>query len=252
MPTRIFVGRLPKVCSNEELWLSFQAAFGAVRHAYVVRFESGCSRGFGFVDFELASSRDKAVGARTLLLKGSHTDVKPTNDSDKMPTHSSDQEPTPAVSASEPSRAIKPLSEVPLKSWGLDPLFGTYVKLFVSDLTLAGQFTGLPASTKICGKSVVLAQLLGIAVTVERKEKFLRFQIDDGSGTIWCVHWFETAGALDWDERILGQTVNVYGRVSMYQGERQLNVQNSHLESDPHAELMHWLQVIHISNECFK
>eukprot|EP00656_Telonema_subtile_P045049 TRINITY_DN51315_c0_g1_i1.p2 TRINITY_DN51315_c0_g1~~TRINITY_DN51315_c0_g1_i1.p2 ORF type:complete len:253 (+),score=43.48 TRINITY_DN51315_c0_g1_i1:200-958(+) len=246
MATRVFVGGLPKVCSDQDLWEGFQCAFGAVRYAYVKRFQSGCSRGFGFVDFVDMVSRDQAVTAGSLVLKDAKTEIKSTV-GDKMATAERaqrSQEGAPAEGSAAEA------TEVQLSKWGLDPIFNTAVRLLACTLHSTESFIGIPGSSKLCGRPVVLVQLVGSIVKIEVKEKYLRFLLDDGSGVVWCIHWFESA-ELKWDDRILGEVANVRGRITMYQGERQVTIQSVFIERVPNEEVLHWLQAIQLYQDCY-
>eukprot|EP00658_Telonema_sp_P-2_P020328 TRINITY_DN18040_c0_g1_i3.p1 TRINITY_DN18040_c0_g1~~TRINITY_DN18040_c0_g1_i3.p1 ORF type:complete len:267 (+),score=58.43 TRINITY_DN18040_c0_g1_i3:151-951(+) len=240
--TRVFVGGLPKICLDHELWEAFADAFGSIRHAYVVRFESGCSRGFGFIDFSDQPSRDRAVAAGTLEIKGHPAQIKAaTNDKHAA----APPKPTVVPPPEQPANV-----DVPLSKWGLDPMFSTDLKVLGKRLHDAEEFSAIPGSTKLNGHPVISVEVLGVVVTIERKDKCVRFQIDDGSALVWCVRWFEN-GPLEWDDQMLGQLVSVRGRVGVYEGSRQVTVSSAQLEADPNAEVLHWLDLIHLHRECY-
>lgn len=69
----------------------------------------------------------------------------------------------------------------------MDHLHLVHVKNLAADLlSLSIQHT-LPPAFLRCGRTVARAELVGIVVSCDRREKFLRFLIDDGTGCVPCI-----------------------------------------------------------------
>ncbi|EMS59711.1 CST complex subunit STN1 [Triticum urartu] len=139
----------------------------------------------------------------------------------------------------------------------MDSLHLVHVKLLAADLlTLTPRHTS-PASFVRCGRTVARAEVVGIVVSRDRREKFLRFLVDDGTGCIPCVLWLnhrylnansssdsDPTGemALKMSEVVrLGTLLRVRGRIVMYRGAIQIAARDVVLEEDPNVEVLHWL-----------
>ncbi|GJN07783.1 hypothetical protein PR202_ga25644 [Eleusine coracana subsp. coracana] len=123
--------------------------------------------------------------------------------------------------------------------------------------------------------SAVVVRLLGqklleLSVSRDRREKFLRFLVDDGTGCIPCVLWLNhqylnannssrvsdsdpTAEmALKMSEEVhLGTLLRVRGKIAVYRGAIQITVRDVVLEKDPNVEVLHWLQCVRMAKECY-
>ncbi|KAI5075925.1 hypothetical protein GOP47_0010001, partial [Adiantum capillus-veneris] len=118
---------------------------------------------------------------------------------------------------------------------------------------------------------VYKVETMGVVVGVERKEKYLRFLLDDGSGScIPCILWLnlltlaprqyfshpvsiissQVRAELSFEEAsnvTLGALVCVQGRVSYFNQNLQITVSSLQVESDPNAELFHWLDCMRLA-----
>uniref|UniRef100_A0A452XB19 CST complex subunit STN1 n=2 Tax=Aegilops tauschii subsp. strangulata TaxID=200361 RepID=A0A452XB19_AEGTS len=149
----------------------------------------------------------------------------------------------------------------------MDTLHLVHVKLLASDLlTLTPRHTS-PASFVRCGRTVARAEVVGVVVSRDRREKFLRFLVDDGTGCVPCVLWLnhqylnansssdsdptgEMASKMSEVVR-LGTLLRVRGRIVMYHGTIQIAARDVVLEEDPNVEVLHWLQCVHMAKECY-
>uniref|UniRef100_A0ACD5WXG1 Uncharacterized protein n=1 Tax=Avena sativa TaxID=4498 RepID=A0ACD5WXG1_AVESA len=152
----------------------------------------------------------------------------------------------------------------------MDSLHLVHVKLLAADLlSLTSRHTSPPSFVR-CGRTVSRAEVVGVVVSRDRKEKFLRFLVDDGSGCVPCVLWLNhqymnansKSGALDSDPTgemalqmsevvRLGTLLRVRGRIATYRGAIQIAVRDVVLEKDPNVEVLHWLQCVHLAKECY-
>ncbi|KAL6593778.1 hypothetical protein ACP70R_048679 [Stipagrostis hirtigluma subsp. patula] len=152
----------------------------------------------------------------------------------------------------------------------MDSLHLVHVKILAADLlSLTIQHTSPPSFLR-CGRAVARAEFVGVVVSRERRDKFLRFLVDDGTGCVPCVLWLNhhylnantSSGALDSDptaemalkmseEVRLGTLLRVRGKIVMYRGEIQIAVRDVVLEKDPNAEVLHWLQCVRMAKECY-
>ncbi|RLN20058.1 hypothetical protein C2845_PM02G25190 [Panicum miliaceum] len=135
------------------------------------------------------------------------------------------------------------------------PLHLVHIKILAADLlSLTVQQTSPPSFLRR-GRTVARAELVGIVVSRDRREKFLRFLIDDGTGCVPCILWLNhqylnanaSSGpsnsdptaemALNMSEEVhLGTLVRVRGKIAMYRGAIQIAVRDVVLEKDPNAE----------------
>ncbi|XP_078447779.1 nucleic acid-binding, OB-fold-like protein [Wolffia australiana] len=116
------------------------------------------------------------------------------------------------------------------------------------------------------GHHVSNAEIIGMIVTRERRNDYLRFHVDDGTGCVPCVLWLNqrhlihSSSHLDLlagstqvhvEKTQLGSLVCVRGRVSVFRGAVELVVSRVAVERDPHAEVLHWLQCISLARRCY-
>lgn len=152
----------------------------------------------------------------------------------------------------------------------MEPLHLVHVKILAADLlSLTVQQTSPPSFLRR-GRTVTRAELVGIVVSRDRRDKFLRFLIDDGTGCVPCVLWLNhqylnanasselsdsdpTAEmALKMSEEVLlGTLLRVRGKIVMYRGAIQIAVRDVVLEKDPNVEVLHWLQCVRLAKECY-
>lgn len=141
----------------------------------------------------------------------------------------------------------------------------SFVKLLVADLlslTIHGTSRAISFTRK--GKLMLHAETVGVVVSRERKDKFLAFLVDDGSGCIRCIFWLNhqidhatdlgiaAEMALNEAEAVqLGKLVRVRGKITMYRGMLQINVRDVLVEREPNAEVLHWLDCIRLAKHCY-
>ncbi|KAL6878314.1 hypothetical protein ACP4OV_012484 [Aristida adscensionis] len=151
----------------------------------------------------------------------------------------------------------------------MDSLHLVHVKILAADLlSLTVQHTSPPSFLR-CGRMVARAELVGVVVSRDRREKFLRFLVDDGTGCVPCVLWLNhhylnarTSGSLDSDPTAdmalkmsedvrLGTLLRIRGKIVMYRGAIQIAVRDVVQEKDPNTEVLHWLQCVDMAKECY-
>nr|CAB3500716.1 unnamed protein product [Digitaria exilis] len=150
------------------------------------------------------------------------------------------------------------------------PLHLVHIKILAADLlSLTVLQTSRPSFLRR-GRTVTRAELVGIVVSRDRREKFLRFLIDDGTGCVPCVLWLNhqylnanvsselsasdpnAEMALKMSEEVcLGTLLRVRGKIVMYRGAIQIAVRDVVLEKDPNVEVLHWLQCVRLAKECY-
>ncbi|XP_042402135.1 CST complex subunit STN1-like [Zingiber officinale] len=114
------------------------------------------------------------------------------------------------------------------------------------------------------GKLVSRAETVGVVVSLERKDKYLTFLVDDGSGCICCILWLNhqpdhapdlgVAAEIALREAAtveLGKLVRVRGKITLYRGSLQLTVRDVLVEQDPNMEVLHWLDCIRLAKCCY-
>ncbi|CAL9156910.1 unnamed protein product [Musa hybrid cultivar] len=125
-----------------------------------------------------------------------------------------------------------------------------HVKLLAADLlSLAVHHASRPPSFTRKGKPVSRAEAVGVVVSRERKDKYLSFLVDDGSGCIPCILWLNhqydrerdlgVAAEMAREEAAvvqLGKLVRVRGRITAYRGVVQITVGDVVVERDPNSE----------------
>ncbi|CAA6656613.1 unnamed protein product [Spirodela intermedia] len=152
----------------------------------------------------------------------------------------------------------------------MGPTEDAHVKLLARELLgLAGR------SASFCmagGRAVSRAEAVGVVVAWERREKLIRFLLDDGTGCIPCVLWLNhrllagrPPGATAAPRQSLatwraapghasraqmGALVRVRGRLTAFRGTLQLTVGGVVAERDPNAEALHWLQCLRLARRC--
>lgn len=151
------------------------------------------------------------------------------------------------------------------------PLHLVHVKILAADLlSLTVRHTS-PTTFLRCGRRVARAELVGVVVSRDRREKFLRFLVDDGTGCVPCILWLNhqylnartSSGpssdhdptaemALKMSEEVrLGTLLRVRGKIASYRGAIQITVRDVVPEKDPNSEVLHWLQCVRLAKECY-
>ncbi|XP_038983546.1 CST complex subunit STN1-like isoform X3 [Phoenix dactylifera] len=155
-----------------------------------------------------------------------------------------------------------------IKATTMDPIQTVHVKLMASDLLSLTVWPSNPPCFTRKGRPISRAETVGMVVSREHKDKFLRFLVDDGSGCIPCILWLNhhyltfhdgssnlelmAEMALKQSEIVqLGELVRVRGRITIYRGMLQITVRDVVVERDPNAEVLHWLDCIRLSKQCY-
>ncbi|KAG8063281.1 hypothetical protein GUJ93_ZPchr0003g17143 [Zizania palustris] len=145
-----------------------------------------------------------------------------------------------------------------------------HIKLLAADLlSLTCRHTSPPSFVR-CGRTVARVEIVGVVVSRDRRDKFLRFLVDDGTGCVPCVLWLNhqylnanrSSGAsvsdptaemaLKMSEMVnLGGLLRVRGRIVLYRGAIQITVRDVVLEKNPNVEVLHWLQCVSMAKECY-
>ncbi|KAH9289709.1 hypothetical protein KI387_033826, partial [Taxus chinensis] len=130
---------------------------------------------------------------------------------------------------------------------GLDPMCLSHVKLMAFDLLSLQQPTsrGGPDNFWRKGRPVRKVEIVGVVVIRERKDKFLKFDVDDGTACVPCILWlnhlttkfyskvqkpqlecFAAMALAQAEETQLGRLVRVQGRVTVYNRQLQVTVKS--------------------------
>eukprot|EP00126_Sphaerothecum_destruens_P001858 Sdes_comp15289_c0_seq1m4138 len=136
-----------------------------------------------------------------------------------------------------------------VQNWGLDPLFGANVKVLVRDVYRFEKHTDWDIYF-FKHRCLTRVHLVGVLVAVDRKEKSILLRLDDGSGSISAVYWgVEEATPINTEH--IGSTITVLGRLNVYMNEFQIVVSHFQIETDPHIELLHWIDVAFLWKNVF-
>ncbi|CAN6466034.1 unnamed protein product [Victoria cruziana] len=162
----------------------------------------------------------------------------------------------------------------------MDPLSSIFVRLLAFDfLSLRYQphphgFSSSEPTLSRKGRPISSVEAVGVVVSRERKEGFLLFLVDDGTGCIPCILWLnhlspsnhnfyiarrspsdlEVAAkhAADQAEAVqLGRLARVRGRVTHFRGSPQITVSRVIIERDPNMEILHWLDCVRLATQCY-
>lgn len=148
----------------------------------------------------------------------------------------------------------------------------SHLKLFSSDILSLQKPTrrGGPDTFWRKERPVRNVEIVGVVVSRERKDKFLKFQLDDGTACVPSILWLNhnntkfysnvkkphleciAAMALAQSEDVqLGKLVRVQGRLTLYNNLLQITVNSVVVEKDPNAEVLHWMDCIRLAVRCY-
>ena len=71
--------------------------------------------------------------------------------------------------------AVKAALELPVNLWGLDPLYWSYVKLFVEQITTLHEFNDLPESHRLFSHPILRVEVLGRVVAITKRAQHTAF-----------------------------------------------------------------------------
>mmetsp|Transcript_12210 Transcript_12210/g.22350 ORF Transcript_12210/g.22350 Transcript_12210/m.22350 type:complete len:145 (-) Transcript_12210:151-585(-) len=138
-----------------------------------------------------------------------------------------------------------------------DTVCASYVKLFVHHLLHLLEET--PGLYRFYNRRINKAAILGIVVSRKHRSDRVSFVLDDGTGCIDCILWLHGIGSdrstvnpvksLQQQRIELGSLLHVYGRISNWDGRRQLVAYNVFLETDPNGEALFVAEVMKITRD---
>jgi hypothetical protein len=135
------------------------------------------------------------------------------------------------------------------KYFGLDPLFSTHVKLFLGDVLALTDYPDQPGVFAVLNHPVQTVHVMGDVVLVDHRRYFTSYSIDDGTGSVECIRWYNK----DPVPRIrLGQLVSVYGKLVDYRGARQIRVYQIFAEGNPNTEVLHMAAILRLKSTVYK
>jgi hypothetical protein len=118
-------------------------------------------------------------------------------------------------------------------------------KIFVHLLKFIGELQELKIQDSLFVDTipVLLVQICGMVVGVQRSSSKLTVDVDDGTGVMTCVYWSDLS-------LTLGDIVTVNGKMVIFE-KRQIQVHSLVIEQDPMVEMLHWLKTIQL-NKIYK
>ncbi|KAE9041839.1 hypothetical protein PR003_g4589 [Phytophthora rubi] len=149
-----------------------------------------------------------------------------------------------------------------MRELGKGPLTWSFVKLFGLQVARdLGEFEGLPASHAWRWKAAGLwrarlltkAQCSGVVVSVVERADRVELLVDDGTALVKAVVWGEGVQA----QAALGDLVHVEGKLNVdrnwdaVEPSRELRVLRMSKIEDPNEELLHWTQVVELSQSYY-
>ncbi|KAK4372065.1 hypothetical protein RND71_007449 [Anisodus tanguticus] len=150
-------------------------------------------------------------------------------------------------------------------------LLNTHVKLLAFDFLTLKPIPHEPTSFCRKGKRLSRAETVGIVVSRDFKpNRFLKFDIDDGTGCIPCVLWLNQETSRHFSRRCpsdvrlisqmatefsslvqLGVIARVRGRITSFRGNLQITVSDVVIERDPNSQILHWLDCLRLARNCY-
>ncbi|KAM3323506.1 CST complex subunit STN1 [Capsicum chacoense] len=150
-------------------------------------------------------------------------------------------------------------------------LVNIHVKLLAFDFLTLKPIPLDPTSFSRKGKRLSRAETVGIVVTRDFKpNRFLKFDIDDGTGCIPCILWLNQENsphfsrrcpsdvrlisqmAADFSAQVqLGVIARVRGKITSYRGSIQITVSDVVIERDPNSQILHWLHCLRLARNCY-
>ena len=107
-----------------------------------------------------------------------------------------------------------------MDKWGLDPLYWSFVKVFIVQVHQLTLFEGTADTHMLYGRPISRVELVGVVVSVKQHARFVKYLIDDGTGVIACMVWKQHADSVPRGESELplfqlGATVCVHGKLNI-------------------------------------
>ncbi|CAA7026352.1 unnamed protein product [Microthlaspi erraticum] len=152
------------------------------------------------------------------------------------------------------------------------PLQDTHAKLVARDIHRLTQSPTEANSFSLgCGALFSRVETVGTIVSRDMTPKFLKFEVDDGTGCVTCVLWLNQLTSSYFSRRDpstilllsstarkqaaavrIGAVARVRGRVGSYRGAMQITVTVVVVERDPNAEILHWLECVRLGRSCYR
>ncbi|BBN09274.1 CST complex subunit STN1 [Marchantia polymorpha subsp. ruderalis] len=152
-----------------------------------------------------------------------------------------------------------------------DPMSLSAVRLLAFDLLSVQHHPGPQGgSCTRKGRPVKKVEIVGVVVTVDRRDSYVSFKLDDGTGCVPCIlwtnhykssyfaHWKQSdlelqAGIADTQAKTvkIGSLLRVMGRLSGFRSQIQITVLSTIEEKDPNAEVFHWFQCMKLALSCY-
>ncbi|KAK1301519.1 CST complex subunit STN1 [Acorus calamus] len=135
----------------------------------------------------------------------------------------------------------------------MDHISTTHVKLLASDFLSLTQNNHRhhhhpPSFTMKNGRPITRSETVGVVVYHERRDKFLKFQVDDGSGCIPCILWLnQSPDSPYFARRDPYDAILIDGP-----GFIRITVTDVVTERDPNAEILHWLDCLKLFRDYYK
>lgn len=79
--------------------------------------------------------------------------------------------------------------ELPSMLWGLDPVFSSYCRLYITDILLMKESRQVPGIYFYKTHPILQVDVLGIVVYKREREDFYCYGVDDSTGVINCLCW---------------------------------------------------------------
>ena len=82
------------------------------------------------------------------------------------------------------SRLIALCRKSAMDKWGLDPLYWSFVKVFIVQVHQLSLFEGTADTHMLYGRPISRVEVVGVVVSVKQHARFVKYYIDDGTGTL--------------------------------------------------------------------
>lgn len=141
---------------------------------------------------------------------------------------------------------------LPVNLWGLDPLYWSHVKLFIGQIKQLKPFPDLPDTFCLYNHPIARVEVVGYIVSVHTYDSKTRYAVDDGSGAINCNIWHNSTAADGGTSGLMmGKLARFWGSLKRFRNQLELSVQGYAAEHDLNTELLHWLEVVHLTSICY-
>ena len=101
----------------------------------------------------------------------------------------------------------------------------------------------------LCGRGISKVEIVGIVRSVQTRQKKVVYHIDDGTGSMRCVKFFNTSDATSYSAFLPGDMVAVKGILVMSETNEEdygfcIHLSCMEIVDDPNMETFHWLSCI--------